>query len=111
MAVGVLVVVTSRQFTKLPTEAFVAGVINTTGAPTIAAPIAKALGHDLELLIAHYIYGPALSHGEVVRRIKALSADITPSAGPADHPIGAFIEAGAVLSETENFSHSCRGME
>ena len=87
VAVGVFVVVSLGQLTQLPTEALVASVVDAAGAPAVAAPVAEALGHHLELLIAHDVHRTALTHGEVVRWVEALGADVTPGAGPADHSI------------------------
>ena len=97
VAVGVLVVIAGGQLTQLPLEALIAGVVHPAGAPAVAAPVSEAFGDHLELGVAHDVHGAALAHGEVVGRIEALGADVTPGAGPADHPIGAVIQAGAVF--------------
>ena len=56
MAIGVLVVVTFRQFTQAPGKTLVAGVINAAGGTAVAAPVAVTLGNHLELLITHDIH-------------------------------------------------------
>jgi len=67
---------------------------------TIAAPVAEAFGDHLQLLIAHHVHRAAFPHGDVVGWVEVLGADVAPpGAGPADHAIGALIEARAVLAE------------
>ncbi len=101
VAVCVLVVISSRQFTQLPIEPFVAGVVHTTGTPAVAAPVAEAFGDHLQLMVAHDVHRPAFPHREVVGWVEALGADVTPGARPADHTIRAFIQARAVLAEAQ----------
>ena len=101
VAVGILVVVALGQFTELPAEALVAGVIYTGRAPAVPAPVAEAFGDHLELLVAHDVHRAAFAHGEVMGRIEALGADVTPSAGPTHHPIGALIKPRAVVREAQ----------
>ena len=40
--------------------------------------------------------------------IEALGADVTPGAGPADHPIGALIQARAIFGETQALGERAR---
>ena len=108
VAIGVLVVIALGQFTELPTEALVAGVVDAAGAPAVAAPVAEALGDHLELLIAHDVHRAALAHGEVMGWVEALGADVAPGAGPAHHPLGALIQTGAVLRESQTLRQRAR---
>ena len=87
VAVGVFVVIALGQLSKLPIKALVAGVVDAAWAPAVAAPVAEAFGDHLELLIAHDVHRAALAHGEMMGWVEALGADVTPGAGPADHPI------------------------
>ena len=66
MAVGVLVFVPLGQLAQLPGEALVAAVVDATGTPAVAAPVAKALGDHLELLVTHDVHRASLAHGEVM---------------------------------------------
>jgi hypothetical protein len=57
--------------------------------------------------LGHQQYGPqtrnlsAITMGEVVGRVEALGAQVAPGAGPAHHPIGALIQARAVLGRRQ----------
>src|SRR5262245_20409395 len=71
MAVDVLMIVTARQLSELPGEALAAGVVLARGTPAIASPVAERSGDPLEAATARQ-YGASFTHGQMMRRIKAL---------------------------------------
>ena len=80
VAVDVFVVVAFWQLTKLPAEALAASVVFARSAPTVAAPVAKALGVGFERWMLDDIYRAPFSHCEVVRRVERLGGDVAPDA-------------------------------
>src|SRR5437660_3113549 len=80
VAVNVFVIVAMRKLPQLPAEALVAGVVLARGAPAIAAPVSKRLGNPFQPAAARK-NGPTFTHGQMVRRIKALRRKIPKRAG------------------------------
>ena len=80
VAVDVFVVVSLGQLAELPTEAFAAGVVFAGGAPTVAAPVAKALGVGFKRRMRDDIHRAPLAHREVVRWVEGLRGDVAPDA-------------------------------
>ena len=68
--VGDLEVVALGQAAQLPAKAFAADVVLAGRATTVAAPVTKAFGDDLQLVVIGE-YRTAFAHGDVVRRVKA----------------------------------------
>src|SRR5262249_27674384 len=80
VTIDVLVVVTTRELTQLPTKSFAAGIVLAGRAPTIATPISKRFGNPLELPAAGR-HRSAFSHGQLMRRVEALRCEIAERRG------------------------------
>src|SRR5277367_6276003 len=79
MGVRVLVIVATRQRSKLPIEALPASIVFAGLAPAVPAPVAEGFDEYLQRgLIGEY--GPTLAHGDMVRRIEAYRCDVAEGA-------------------------------
>ena len=79
VAIGVFVVVAFGQAAQLPAKAFAAGVVLAGRAITVAAPVTKAFGDDLQLVMIGE-YRTAFAHGDMVRRVKAQRCNVAKAA-------------------------------
>ena len=75
MRIGVLVVVSAGQGTKLPLEAFAARIVFPGLAPAIAAPIAERLDQQLQVRLIRQ-HRPAFAEGDVMRRVETDGGNI-----------------------------------
>ena len=80
MAVNILVVITYRKLPELSCEAFAAGVVDTTYAPTFASPVTEGLDVLIKSVVVG-LNGATLTHGHVVWWIEGTCADIADGAG------------------------------
>ena len=95
VAINIFVVVALGQLTKLTIKAVTAEVILTGGTNAITAPIAEGKDQSIQLRVIG-VNASSLTHRHVMRRVKARSTNIAPSASKSGFTINGILGAQSV---------------